>query len=117
MKKQTTKRKITINLIVSTFSDLNQQFENVIFIESTIMSETNFKHVMKQHIEQSFDDVSSIDNLIEQSSKSNTRNQNFKFSFNQTIERQSNEKYRLIRFDQNFRDVKNDSSFKNTQLF
>ena len=71
----------------------------------------------KRRIEQSFDDVPSVDDLIGQLSKSNTRNQNTKFSFNQTIKRQSNEKYRSIRFDQNFRDVKNDSSLENAQLY
>ena len=111
-----TKRKITINSIVSTFSNSDQQFKNVIFIESATISKTNFKHVTKRHIEQSFDDVSLIDNLIEQSSKSDAQNQNFKFLFNQTNKYQSHEKYQSIRFDQNLRDVRNDSSFENARL-
>ena len=62
MKKQITKRKI---ITISTFSNSNQRFENMIFIESTTISETDFEHITKRHIEQSFDDVSSTNDLID----------------------------------------------------
>ena len=101
MKKRTTKRKITA---ISTFSNSNQRFENVIFIDSTTVSKADFEHITKRHIEQSFDDVSSTDDLIDQSTKrnqkhlfaanntisfvQNTRNQNFRFSSHRTTKRQ-----------------------------
>ena len=124
MKKRTTKRKITA---ISTFSNSDQRFENVIFIDSTTVSKTDFEHITKRHIEQSFDDVSSTDDLIDQSTKrnqkhlfaanntisfvQNTRNQNFRFSSHRTTKRQSYEINWKNRFDQNLRDVKNDSLF------
>ena len=117
MKKRTTKQKITINSIVLMFSDSNQRFKNVIFIKLTIVLKTNFKHMTKRHIKQSFHGALSIDNLIEQLSKSDIQNQNSKFSFNQTIKRQLHKKDRSIHFDQSFRDVKNNLSFKNARLF
>ena len=124
IKKRTTKWKITA---ISTFSNSNQRFENVIFIDSTTVSKTDFEHITKRHIEQSFDDASSADDLIDQSTKrnwkhlfaanntisfvQNTRNQNFKFSSHRTTKRQSYEINWRNRFDQNLRDVKNDSLF------
>ena len=104
MKKRTTKRKITA---ISTFSNSDQRFENVIFIDSTTVSKTDLEHITKRHIEQSLDDVSSIDDLIDQSAKrgrkhlfvanntislvQDTRNQNFRFSSHRTTKRQSHE--------------------------
>ena len=77
-----TKQKITINAFISTFSNSNQRFKNVIFIDSTTISKTNFEHIIKRNIEQSFDDVSSIDDLIDQSAK---RNREHLFAANNTI--------------------------------
>ena len=127
MKKQTTKRKITINVFISTFSNSDQRFKNVIFIDLTTVSKTDFEHITKRHIEQSFDDVSSTDDLIDQSTKrnqkhlfaanntisfvQNTRNQNFRSSSHWITNRQLYEINWKNRFDQNLRDVKNDSLF------
>ena len=124
MKKRTTKRKITA---ISTFSNSDQRFENVIFIDLTTVSKTDFEHITKRHIEQSFDDASSADDLIDQSTKrnwkhlfaanntisfvQNTRNQDFRFSSHWTTNRQLYEINWKNRFDQNLRDVKNDSLF------
>ena len=104
MKKRTTKREITMIL---TFLNSDQRFENVIFIDSITVSKTDLEHITKQHIEQSFDDASSADDLINQSAKrnrehlfaanntisfvQNTRNQNFTFSLHRTTKRQSYE--------------------------
>ena len=111
----------------SLFFDSNNRFENQIFIESTTISKTNSKRTTKRHIEQSFDDVSSADDLIDQSAKrnrkhlfaanntisfvQNTRNQNFRFSSHWTTNRQLYKINWKNRFDQNLRNVKNDSLF------
>ena len=55
----------------SLFFNSNNRFENQIFIESTTISKTNSKRTTKRHIEQSFDEVSSADDLIDQSTKQN----------------------------------------------
>ena len=73
MKKSTTKWKITINVFILMFSNSDQRFKNVIFIDSTTVSKTNFEYITKRNIEQSFDDVSSTDNLIDQSTKRNRK--------------------------------------------
>ena len=49
----------------SLFFDSNNRFENQIFIELTTISKTNSKRTTKRHIEQSFDDVSLTDDLID----------------------------------------------------
>ena len=147
MKKQTTKRKIIINAFISTFSNSDQRLENTIFIASTTVSKTNFEHITKRHIkqsfdnaspiqnsadqtkqniEQSFDDVLSTYNLIDQSAKQNqkhlpaasntisfvqdARDQELEFSSHQTTNRQSYKIHWGNHFDQNLRDVKNNSS-------
>ena len=71
MKKQTTKQKITINVFISTFSNSDQRFKNVIFIDLTTVSKIDFEYITKRNIKQSFNDVSSIDDLIDQSAKQN----------------------------------------------
>ena len=58
-----------LNAFVLLFFDSNNRFKNQIFIESTTNLKTNSKHTIKRNIEQSFDNVSSIDDLIVQSSK------------------------------------------------
>ena len=89
------------------FFNLNNRFENQIFIESTTVSKTDSEHTAKRHIEQSFNDVSSVDDLIDQSTKQNrkhllvanntisfvqnTRNQNFRSASHQMTNRQSYE--------------------------
>ena len=96
-----------LNAFVSLFFDSNNRFENQTFIESTTISETNSEHTTKRNIEQSFDEFSSADDLIDQSAKQNRkhlfaanntilfvrniRNQNFKFSSHQTTNRRSYE--------------------------
>ena len=57
----------------SLFFDLNNRFENQIFIESTTISKTDSERTAKRHIEQSFDDASSADDLIDQSAKQNQK--------------------------------------------
>ena len=79
MKKRTTKRKI---IAILTFSNSDQWFENVIFIDSTTASKADLEHIAKRHIEQSFDGVSPADDLIDQSAK---RNREYLFAANNTI--------------------------------
>lgn len=118
MKKKITKRKFTNNAFVSTFSNSNQRFENVVFIESTTISKTDFEHMTKRFIEQLFDDILSIDDLIDQSSK---RIQKYLFVTINTIlsirnaKNQQNEWSHF--FNQSTRDVKNDSWYKKSQQF
>ena len=86
-------------------SDLSQKSENVTFIDSTSAFVADLKCQSKHHIEQSFDNVSPADDLIDQSAKQDqkhllaanitilsvrdTQDQKLEFSSHQTTNRQS----------------------------
>ena len=57
--------KTNLNAFVSLFFDSSNQFENQTFIESITISKTDLKRITKQNIKQSFDNVLSIDDLID----------------------------------------------------